>query len=80
MNKAIPSFGQWPKWSEATWTLLRFFFLSDDENIILSLEFGGERDLGNYLFYWGSAHKGMTWPVLVTDIPGTAVKHSSSSG
>lgn len=62
------------KWSDLD--IMEIFSLLDDENIKLG-EFGGERDLGNDLFYWGSAHEGMTWPVLVMDIPGTAVKHSS---
>lgn len=56
-------------------------FSVDDEKMILSLEFGDERDLGNYHVYWVSAHEAMTWPVLVTWlIPGTAIKPSSASG
>lgn len=39
-------FGQWPKLGGVTWTFLRFFFLLDAEKIMLSLEFGDERDLG----------------------------------
>ena len=57
------------------------FFLLDDEKIMLSSEFGDERDLGNHLVYWVSAHEDLTWPILVTLlIPGTEMKPTSAPG
>lgn len=51
------------EWPGHSWD---FLFFSDDEKSILSLECSDERDLGNYLVCWVSAHEDMAWPVLVT--------------